>query len=122
MKQLPIVVLVGRINVGKSTLFNRLTESIKSMALKYEGVTRDVIRDSVEWQGKVFDLVDTGGLTFKRAKKDPLQEKIQEKALEAVKQADVVVVVCDGSVGVVSEDREVVRFMQLNQKRFIIAL
>ena len=60
------VVIIGRTNVGKSTLFNRLSTSVKSMTLNYEGVTRDFISDVVEWKNARFELIDTGGIDFKK--------------------------------------------------------
>ena len=62
--KLPQVVIVGRTNVGKSTLFNRLSENVKAIALDLEGVTRDFLRDTISWQGRSFELVDTGGISL----------------------------------------------------------
>ena len=64
MKPLPKVVLVGRMNVGKSTLFNRLSVNVKSITLDYEGVTRDFLSDVVSWQGVDFELIDSGGISL----------------------------------------------------------
>lgn len=121
MKRMPIVALVGRMNVGKSTLFNRLSSDIKSITLDYAGVTRDVIRDTVTWADRSFELVDTGGLQFKRLK-DPLQQKVQEKALAAVAEADVIVFVVDGTVGVLAEDRDIMRELNALRKPVIVAV
>ena len=62
----PKVLIVGRMNVGKSTLFNRLTEQKRSIVFEYEGVTRDYVQEVVSWDNQSFLLVDTGGLTFTR--------------------------------------------------------
>ena len=60
------VVIVGRMNVGKSSLFNRLSTSVKSMTFDFEGVTRDFITDTVCWQNHCFELIDTGGVSLKK--------------------------------------------------------
>ena len=69
---LATVVIVGRTNVGKSSLFNRLATSVKSMTFDYEGVTRDFLRDTVCWKGVCFDLIDTGGISLRKSE-DPSQ-------------------------------------------------
>ena len=105
-KSLPSVLIIGRTNVGKSTLFNRLSSNVKSMTLDYEGVTRDFIRDTISWKDRTFDLVDTGGISLRKTT-DPILEKARQGALDWVKQADIVLFVCDGKVGAVPEDREI---------------
>lgn len=121
MSKIQSVVLVGRMNVGKSTLFNRISEHVKSMVLDYPGVTRDVIRDTVTWRDRVFEIVDTGGISL-RATKDTLLEKVRQAALHMVEQADIVVFVVDGAVGVVPEDTEIARILRKVAKRVIIAI
>jgi GTP-binding protein len=110
MKKLNKVVVVGRANVGKSTLFNRLSDSVKTMALDYVGVTRDFVQDTVSWNGRTFELIDTGGIQFKKSE-DPLTEKVRLKAIEVLEKAAVVLFVCDGSVGVLPEDRAIAKFV-----------
>ncbi len=110
MKRLPRVVIVGRMNVGKSTLFNRLATNVKSLALDYDGVTRDFIKDTVFWQGKEFELIDTGGISLRKTS-DSILETVRLKALEVVRSADVVLFVCDAKVGVLPEDREISKFL-----------
>ncbi|HVX00435.1 MAG TPA: ribosome biogenesis GTPase Der, partial [Candidatus Babeliaceae bacterium] len=116
-----LVVIVGRMNVGKSTLFNRLSSNVKSLTLDYSGVTRDSLKDTVEWLGHSFELADTAGISLRKSN-DPLFEKIREKALALVLQADVVIFVIDGSVGIMPEDQEIARFLHKNHKRVIIAI
>src|SRR3990167_6486437 len=70
MSDVKRVAIVGRMNVGKSTLFNCLSTNIKSLTLNLEGVTRDYIKDVVSWQGVDFELVDTGGISFKKLDKE----------------------------------------------------
>jgi GTP-binding protein len=101
----PTVVLVGRPNVGKSTLFNRVTGSRRSIVTPVAGTTRDVISKPAEWQGTEFRLVDTGGMFG--ASEDPLHELVVVHGRRAVETADVLVLVVDGREGLVAGDREI---------------
>lgn len=117
---LPKVVIVGRMNVGKSTLFNRLSEKVKSITLDYEGVTRDLLRDTVHWQNRVFELVDTGGISLRKSP-DQLAERARQLVLDEIEQADVILFVCDGTVGLVPEDREIARLLhKMETKTFLV--
>lgn len=119
--KLPRVVLVGRMNVGKSSLFNRLSENVKSIALDYEGVTRDFLRDTVTWQNVSFDLVDSGGVSFKKAA-DPIIESVRRIALSLIDSADVVLFVTDGNAGVTAEDQAVARYLHKQNKDTILVV
>lgn len=121
MKKRNKVVVIGRTNVGKSTLFNRLSTSVKSMALDYEGVTRDFVFDSVDWKGRTFEIIDTGGIDFKKGL-DYLTEAIRERAIEVLESSDVVVFVVDGTVGVTTEDRALAKFVHKLDKPAILAI
>ena len=101
----PTVVLVGRPNVGKSTLFNRVTRTRRSIVTPIAGTTRDVIAQPAEWQGTGFRLVDTGGLYG--ASEDPLHELVVVHGRKAIESADVVVFVVDGREGLVPGDEEI---------------
>src|SRR5688572_32620753 len=101
----PTVVLVGRPNVGKSTLFNRITNSRRAIVTAIAGTTRDVNSLPAEWQGASFRLVDTGGMFG--ASEDPLHELVVEKGKNALQEADVLVFVVDGRSGLVSGDEEI---------------
>src|SRR3954469_15543501 len=101
----PTVVLVGRPNVGKSTLFNRITGSRRAIVTPVAGTTRDTIAQPAEWQGTAFSLVDTGGMFG--ATNDPLHELVVEHGRKAIANADVVVLVVDGREGLVSGDEEI---------------
>src|SRR3954447_17127880 len=101
----PTVVLVGRPNVGKSTLFNRITDSRRAIVTPVAGTTRDTIAQPAEWQGTAFSLVDTGGMFG--ATSDPLHEMVVEHGRKAIATADVVVLVVDGREGLVSGDEEI---------------
>lgn len=120
MNKYPRVALVGRMNVGKSTLFNRLSTSVRSMTLDYEGVTRDVLKDFVVWRDRTFELVDTGGIHMRKSQ-DPIFEKVRQKAINMVEESDVIVFVIDGSVGVTHEDREIAKFLRKLDKKVIVA-
>ena len=101
----PTVVLVGRPNVGKSTLFNRITNSRRSIVTAIAGTTRDVISQPAEWQGVTFTLVDTGGMFG--ASEDPLHELVVIAGQRALESADVVVFIVDGREGLVPSDLEI---------------
>jgi GTP-binding protein len=97
------VVLVGRPNVGKSTLFNRILGSRRAIVAPVAGTTRDVIRQPASWQGVTFTLTDTGGMFG--ASDDPLRELVLEHGRQALRTADLVVLVVDGREGVVPGDQ-----------------
>ncbi len=101
----PTVVLVGRPNVGKSTLFNRITNTRRSIVTPVAGTTRDTIAQPAEWGGSTFQLVDTGGLFG--ASEDPLHELVVEHGRKAIAEADVLVFLVDGREGLVSGDQEI---------------
>src|SRR5476651_787764 len=106
MNKKPSVIIVGRMNVGKSTLFNRLSDRVKSMTMDYEGVTRDFVKDTISWQGRTFDILDTGGINLRKTQ-DEILAKAREVALNLVKDTDIVLFVVDGTIGVVKEDRDI---------------
>lgn len=105
-KELCSVVLVGRPNVGKSTLFNRVCGSRRAIVAPVAGTTRDVIRESAEWLGTRFELVDTGGMFG--ASTDPLQVAVSDQGLTAIDDASLIVVLVDARDGAVTADREVI--------------
>jgi GTP-binding protein len=106
-KRTPHVVLVGRPNVGKSTLFNRLSGTRRAIVTAVPGTTRDVIAQPAEWQGAHFELVDTGGMFG--ASEDPLHALVLERGHRAIKSADLLLLVVDGREGLVPGDREIAR-------------
>lgn len=106
----PLVAVVGRPNVGKSTLFNRICGRRISIVKDVPGVTRDRIYGDAEWCGYAFSLVDTGGLDATDT--SGFQENIVKQAQIAVELADVVLLVVDGKEGLVHADHEAVDFLR----------
>lgn len=102
----PIVAIVGRPNVGKSTLFNRLTQSRQAIVEDVAGVTRDRLYADTEWNGRQFMVVDTGGIQLDRDA-DTIEAHVTKQAEIAIKEADVIVFVCDVTQGVTGADEEV---------------
>src|ERR1041385_5258718 len=98
-RKTPAVVLVGRPNVGKSTLFNRMTGSRRAIVAPIAGTTRDALARPVDWAGKQFQLFDTGGLFG--ASEDPLHELVVAHGQRAIASADLVVMMVDGREGLV---------------------
>ena len=111
----PIVAVVGRPNVGKSTLVNRLAERRDAIVHESRGVTRDRSYHDAEWCGHEFTLIDTGGIESLKST-DTFAPHIREQALAACEEADVIVFVVDGSVGVTDEDEEVARIVRKSDK------
>src|SRR5215213_5847611 len=106
-KTLSSIVLVGRPNVGKSTLFNRLTRTRRAIVTPMAGTTRDVLAQPLDWLGRRFDLTDTGGMFG--ASEDPLHALVLERGRRAIADADLLVLVVDGREGLVPGDREIAR-------------
>ena len=111
----PIVAVVGRPNVGKSTLVNRLAERREAIVHESRGVTRDRSYHETDWNGREFVLVDTGGIESVHSK-DTFAPHIREQALMACQEADVIVFVVDGTVGLTDEDEEVARVVRRSKK------
>lgn len=119
--KVPQVVIVGRTNVGKSTLFNRLSENVKAIALDQEGVTRDFLRDTIAWQGRSFELIDTGGISLRRTQ-DPILAQTRAVALSLIESADIVLFVVDGKAGLVTEDREIAKLLHKHGKTVLLVI
>src|ERR1700704_6935549 len=99
----PIVAILGRPNVGKSTLLNRIVGRREAIVEEKPGVTRDRKEVEADWRGRKFLAVDTGGWLPSR---DSLDAKVSEQAERAMRDADVIVFVVDATVGVIGEDAQ----------------
>src|SRR3954467_4329394 len=99
-RRMPSVVLVGRPNVGKSTLFNRMTGARRAIVAPVAGTTRDSLARPVIWRDSPFELFDTGGMFG--ASEDPLQSLVSGQGRKAIARADLLVMVVDGREGLVS--------------------
>lgn len=119
--KIPQIVIVGRTNVGKSTLFNRLSENIKAIAFDLEGVTRDFLRETISWQGRSFELIDTGGVSLRKTQ-DPILVQARAIALSLIESADIVLFVVDGKLGLVTEDREIAKLLYKQNKTIILVV
>lgn len=116
----PLVAIVGRPNVGKSTLFNRIVGKKVSIVEDFEGVTRDRLYCDAEWCGFNFTLIDTGGLEIKS--EDKMWRHIREQARIAVEIAEEVIFVVDGKAGMTANDMEVADFLRTSKKPVIVAV
>ncbi len=120
----PIVALLGRPNVGKSTLFNRLIGERMAIVDDTPGTTRDRLFGDSEWNGRAFTVVDTGGIDPTHGGKTPLSvgsadfiQEIRAQALAALEDADAVLLLADGESGVTAPDREVAEILRRYQKK-----
>jgi len=114
------IAIVGRPNVGKSTLFNRLIGGRRAIVDDKPGVTRDRIYGTFEWQGKNFTVIDTGG--FVPDSKNVFEQAIREQAQYAVDEADAIVLVVDGASGVHPVDKELSNILRKKSKHVLLAV
>src|SRR5580765_6943776 len=119
-RKAPSVVLVGRPNVGKSTLFNRMTGSRRAIVAPLAGATRDSLERPVVWRGVAFQLFDTGGMYG--ASQDPLHDLVARQGRRAIEGADVVVMVADGREGLVGGDETIARELRETGKPLLMAV
>ena len=111
---LPIVAVVGRPNVGKSTFVNRIAQADEAIVHEMRGVTRDRSYHEADWNGVHFTLVDTGGIEM--GDDDAFQGSIRAQAFEATREADVIVFLVDGRTGINADDEEVARILRKADK------
>jgi len=116
----PIVSIVGRPNVGKSTLFNRLIGRRRAAVADEPGVTRDLNYGDVEELGREFTLVDTGG--FEPASEDEILRQVREQATLAIEESDVIVFLMDGRTGLTPQDRELAGMLRKVEKPVLYAV
>lgn len=116
----PVVAIVGRANVGKSTLFNRLTHTKRAIVDDFAGVTRDRLYEDVTWNGKTFTLIDTGGIELKS--NDEILKNVRFQAEIAIEEADMILYVVDVTTGVTSDDQEVAQMLRRSGKDVILVV
>jgi GTPase len=118
MSKLYNVAIVGRVNVGKSTLFNRLLAANKAIISNVAGTTRDRNYAVCTWKDLDFNIIDTGGLVSKAI--DKIDKAISEQALQAVKEADLILFVVDSKTGIMPEDTNLTKILQKTKKPVLL--
>lgn len=116
----PIVAVVGRPNVGKSTFFNKITGKKISIVKDKPGVTRDRIYCDAEWCGKSFTMIDTGGIELKS--QDEMWQHIKKQAEIAIETSDVILFMCDVKGGLTASDIEVASMLRRSNKPIVLAI
>lgn len=109
----PLVAIVGRPNVGKSTLFNRLTGKRIAIVEDTPGITRDRLYAPVEWRGREFTVIDTGGIILNEA--DPLTVQVRQQAEIAMEEADAILFVCEATDGITATDQDLADLLRASQ-------
>lgn len=117
---LPIVAIVGRPNVGKSTMVNRLAENNEAIVHEMRGVTRDRSYHTADWNGRAFTLIDTGGIEM--GSDDAFQGSITAQALAAADEADVIIFLVDGKTGVNADDEAVAHILRRSKKPVLLTV
>ncbi|MCU0532235.1 MAG: ribosome biogenesis GTPase Der, partial [Syntrophales bacterium] len=110
----PLIAIIGRPNVGKSTLFNRLSERKKAIAIDQPGATRDRNYAEASWNGRAFTVVDTGG--FEPISTEKILMQMREQTRLAMEQADIIIFLMDGRDGLTPSDEEIVRQLRSYRK------
>ncbi|HNW85412.1 MAG TPA: ribosome biogenesis GTPase Der [Candidatus Limiplasma sp.] len=116
----PLVAIVGRPNVGKSTFFNKIAGRRISIVEDIPGVTRDRVYTDVEWMGRRFTMIDTGGIDMRS--EDVLLSQMRHQAQIAMDTADVICFFCDGRTGLTSEDEDVAAFLRKTHKPILLVV
>ena len=116
----PIVAIVGRPNVGKSTLFNQIGKRRVSIVDDFPGVTRDRIYMDAEWLEHHFTMIDTGGIELESS--DKLLDSMRQQAQIAIREADVIVFIVDGRTGLTDGDVEIARILRAAKKPVILGV
>lgn len=117
----PIVAIVGRPNVGKSTFFNRLIGERSAIVQNEPGTTRDRIYSDTDWGGRVFTIVDTGGFLASASDGEELTEMVRVQAEQAIAEADLILFMIDVTSGLTPPDRDVADILRRTQKPIVLA-
>ncbi|MFC1821673.1 ribosome biogenesis GTPase Der [Thermodesulfobacteriota bacterium] len=115
-----IIAIVGRPNVGKSTLFNRLLRFRSSIVDDHPGITRDRLYSSIEWADRAATVIDTGG--FEDLGQDPLIDQVKDQTLKAVDEADIIIFMVEGPQGILPGDQELAGLLRRSQKKVFLAV
>jgi GTP-binding protein len=115
-----LIAIVGRPNVGKSTLFNRLTRSRVALVDDRPGITRDRLYASVEWEGKGFTLIDTGG--FDDSEKEPVLQGVRNQVTKAIEEADRILFLVDGRDGLMPGDEKIADVLRRSRKKVFLGV
>ena len=116
----PVIAIVGRPNVGKSTLFNKLIGERRAIVEDTPGVTRDRIYGETEWRGKTMIVIDTGGIEPKTD--DHILKKMREQAQIAIDTADVIIFMCDIRTGLLADDKDIAVMLKRSGKPVVVAV
>src|SRR2546426_7003251 len=114
----PVVAIVGRSNVGKSALFNRLVGQRKAIVEDIPGITRDRLYATASWRSREFTVIDTGGMAWPAGA--PVQEQVRRQAERAVEEADVILFVVDARTGLLPDDRDVAEYLRASRRPVLI--
>ncbi|RLR17442.1 GTP-binding protein, partial [Sodalis-like symbiont of Bactericera trigonica] len=114
---IPVVALVGRPNVGKSTLFNRLTRTRDALVADFPGLTRDRKYGRAEWEGHEFIVIDTGGID---GTEEGVETRMAGQSLVAIEEADIVLFMVDGRAGMMAADKGIARHLRSREKTTVI--
>ncbi|MBP7792852.1 MAG: ribosome biogenesis GTPase Der [Candidatus Goldbacteria bacterium] len=115
-----MVTIIGRENVGKSSLFNKLTGNHKSIVDDYPGVTRDMVEGSVNWLGRRFKLIDTGGVIYENP--DKIKKLVLRQIEKLIKMSDLVLLVVDSISGLMPDDKKICEYLRKNGKDFMLVV
>ncbi|WP_120993861.1 ribosome biogenesis GTPase Der [Stutzerimonas urumqiensis] len=115
----PVIALVGRPNVGKSTLFNRLTKSRDAIVAEYAGLTRDRQYGEAKWQGRTYIVIDTGGISGDEV---GIDAKMAQQSLQAIEEADAVLFMVDARAGMTAADQSIAEHLRRRNKRCFLVV
>lgn len=115
----PTIAIIGRPNVGKSTIFNKIVGDKISIVENIEGVTRDRIYSQAEWLNNKFFIIDTGGIQIENK---PFQKQIRAQAELAIDEADVIIFLADGKNGLTEDDKEIAKLLYKSNKPVVLAI